>query len=35
VLVQPGGSVKDGDSIEFCDTHDMAMVFTGIRHFKH
>jgi phosphoribosylaminoimidazolecarboxamide formyltransferase/IMP cyclohydrolase len=35
VVVQPGGSVKDGDSIEFCDTHDMAMVFTGIRHFKH
>ena len=35
VVVQPGGSVKDADSIEFCDAHDMAMVFTGIRHFKH
>jgi phosphoribosylaminoimidazolecarboxamide formyltransferase/IMP cyclohydrolase len=35
VVVQPGGSVRDADSIEFCDAHDMAMVFTGIRHFKH
>jgi phosphoribosylaminoimidazolecarboxamide formyltransferase/IMP cyclohydrolase len=35
VVIQPGGSVKDSDSIAFCDTHDMAMVFTGIRHFKH
>lgn len=34
-VIQPGGSVKDGDSIAFCDQHDMAMVFTGIRHFKH
>lgn len=35
VVVQPGGSVKDQDSIDFCDQHEMAMVFTGIRHFKH
>jgi len=35
VVVQPGGSVKDADSIGFCDKHNMAMVFTGIRHFKH
>jgi len=35
VVVQPGGSVRDIDSIAFCDAHDMAMVFTGIRHFKH
>jgi phosphoribosylaminoimidazolecarboxamide formyltransferase / IMP cyclohydrolase len=35
VVVQPGGSVRDSDSITFCDAHDMAMVFTGIRHFKH
>jgi phosphoribosylaminoimidazolecarboxamide formyltransferase/IMP cyclohydrolase len=34
-VVQPGGSVRDGDSIEYCDAHDMAMVFTGLRHFKH
>ena len=34
-VVQPGGSVRDADSINFCDEHDMAMVFTGIRHFKH
>ncbi|NJK96181.1 MAG: bifunctional phosphoribosylaminoimidazolecarboxamide formyltransferase/IMP cyclohydrolase [Bacteroidales bacterium] len=35
VVVQPGGSVKDNDSIEYCDLNQMAMVFTGIRHFKH
>ncbi|HNS18625.1 MAG TPA: bifunctional phosphoribosylaminoimidazolecarboxamide formyltransferase/IMP cyclohydrolase [Bacteroidales bacterium] len=34
-IVQPGGSVRDQDSIDFCDTHHVAMVFTGIRHFKH
>lgn len=34
-VVQPGGSVKDQDSINFCDQHNMSMVFTGIRHFKH
>ena len=34
-VIQPGGSVKDQDSINFCDQHDMAMVFTSIRHFKH
>jgi phosphoribosylaminoimidazolecarboxamide formyltransferase/IMP cyclohydrolase len=34
-VIQPGGSVKDQDSINFCDQHDIAMVFTGIRHFKH
>lgn len=34
-VIQPGGSVKDQDSINYCDEHDMAMVFTGIRHFKH
>lgn len=34
-VIQPGGSVKDQDSIAYCDQHDMAMVFTGIRHFKH
>jgi len=34
-VIQPGGSVKDQESIAFCDNHNMAMVFTGIRHFKH
>ncbi|MDP4209536.1 MAG: bifunctional phosphoribosylaminoimidazolecarboxamide formyltransferase/IMP cyclohydrolase [Bacteroidota bacterium] len=34
-VVQPGGSVKDNDSIEYCDHHNIAMAFTGIRHFKH
>lgn len=34
-VIQPGGSVRDKDSIDFCDAHNMSMVFTGIRHFKH
>jgi phosphoribosylaminoimidazolecarboxamide formyltransferase/IMP cyclohydrolase len=34
-VVQPGGSIKDQLSIDFCDAHGMTMVFTGIRHFKH
>jgi phosphoribosylaminoimidazolecarboxamide formyltransferase / IMP cyclohydrolase len=34
-VIQPGGSIKDKDSIDFCDLHGMAMVFTGFRHFKH
>lgn len=34
-VIQPGGSIKDKDSIAFCDEHNMAMVFTGYRHFKH
>ncbi len=34
-VIQPGGSIKDQDSIDFCDQHGMAMVFTGFRHFKH
>lgn len=34
-VVQPGGSIKDELSIGYCDEHDMAMVFTGTRHFKH
>jgi len=34
-VIQPGGSVRDADSIEFCNNHNMAMVFTGMRHFKH
>ena len=34
-VIQPGGSIKDELSINFCDEHNMAMVFTGTRHFKH
>jgi phosphoribosylaminoimidazolecarboxamide formyltransferase/IMP cyclohydrolase len=34
-VVQPGGSIKDQDSIDYCDANNMTMVFTGIRHFKH
>jgi len=34
-VIQPGGSIRDKDSIDYCDSHNMAMVFTGTRHFKH
>jgi phosphoribosylaminoimidazolecarboxamide formyltransferase/IMP cyclohydrolase len=34
-VVQPGGSIRDQDSIDYCESHGVAMVFTGIRHFKH
>ena len=34
-VIQPGGSIRDNDSIEYCNKNNMAMVFTGIRHFKH
>ena len=34
-VIHPGGSVRDNDSIQFCKEHDMAMVITGLRHFKH
>lgn len=34
-IVQPGGSVRDADSIAACDEHGLAMVFTGVRHFRH
>lgn len=34
-VIQPGGSIKDQDSIAYCDAHQMSMVTTGIRHFKH
>lgn len=34
-LVQPGGSVRDQDSIQACDKQGLAMVFTGVRHFRH
>ncbi len=34
-IIQPGGSIKDNEVIEACNEHNLAMVFTGIRHFKH
>lgn len=34
-IVQPGGSIKDKDSIAYCDSNGVAMVMTGTRHFKH
>jgi phosphoribosylaminoimidazolecarboxamide formyltransferase/IMP cyclohydrolase len=34
-IIQPGGSVKDADSIAACDEHGLGMLFTGVRHFRH
>jgi phosphoribosylaminoimidazolecarboxamide formyltransferase/IMP cyclohydrolase len=34
-VIQPGGSIKDSDTIAAADEHNMAMVFTGMRHFRH
>jgi phosphoribosylaminoimidazolecarboxamide formyltransferase/IMP cyclohydrolase len=34
-IIQPGGSMRDQDSIQACDEHGLAMVFTGMRHFRH
>lgn len=34
-FIQPGGSIRDKDSIEYCKEHGLAMVFTGMRHFRH
>jgi len=34
-VIQPGGSVRDNDSIQYCKEHDMAMIITEVRHFKH
>jgi phosphoribosylaminoimidazolecarboxamide formyltransferase/IMP cyclohydrolase len=34
-VVQPGGSVRDQESIDYCSSHGVAMVITGIRHFRH
>lgn len=34
-VIQPGGSVKDKDSIDYCNKVGMSMVFSGVRHFKH
>ena len=34
-VIAPGGSIRDQESIDYCDANGMAMVFTGMRHFKH
>ena len=34
-VIQPGGSIRDQESIDFCNKVGMRMVFTGIRNFKH
>jgi len=34
-VIQPGGSIRDQESVDFCNENGMAMVFTGFRHFKH
>lgn len=34
-IIQPGGSIKDKDSIDECNKNGISMVFTGVRHFKH
>lgn len=34
-IVQPGGSIKDQDSIKMADDYGIAMVFTDVRHFRH
>ncbi|MHB0867437.1 MAG: bifunctional phosphoribosylaminoimidazolecarboxamide formyltransferase/IMP cyclohydrolase [Thermoleophilia bacterium] len=35
VVIQPGGSNRDDEVIKLCDEHDIAMIFTGARHFRH
>ncbi len=34
-IIQPGGSIRDQESIDMCNEHGIAMIFTGMRHFKH
>ncbi len=34
-FIQPGGSIRDKDSIDYCLAHNLAMVITGVRHFRH
>ncbi|MGC9331943.1 MAG: bifunctional phosphoribosylaminoimidazolecarboxamide formyltransferase/IMP cyclohydrolase [Bacteroidales bacterium] len=34
-VIQPGGSIRDQESIDYCNENNMTMIFTGIRHFKH
>ncbi len=34
-VIQPGGSIRDNETVDFCNKNGIAMVMTGIRHFKH
>ena len=34
-FIQPGGSIRDNDSIDYCTAHNLSMIMTGLRHFKH
>lgn len=34
-VIQPGGSIRDSESVEYCNNNGVAMVMTGVRHFKH
>ena len=34
-VVHPGGSIRDKESVDYCDANGVAMVITGFRHFKH
>jgi bifunctional purine biosynthesis protein purH len=34
-IVQPGGSIRDEESVQACNEHGISMALTGIRHFKH
>ena len=34
-VIQPGGSIRDNDSVDYCNKNGLAMVMTGVRHFKH
>ena len=34
-IIQPGGSIRDNDSVESCNNNGISMIFTGVRHFKH
>ena len=34
-VIQPGGSIRDNDSVKYCDDNGIAMVMTGFRHFRH
>jgi len=34
-IIQPGGSIRDNLTIEYCEKNNLSMIFTGIRHFKH
>jgi len=34
-VIQPGGSMRDEEVIKAADEHNIAMVFTGVRHFRH